>query len=319
MYIIFISFYKNKFYSFNLNFDGNNKLINHQKTQLDKKRIKVCICTVGKQENKYIREFVDYYEKYGVDKIFLYDNNDEDGENFEEVIKDYIDKGFIQIHNWRGIKKPGKRIIRDCYMNNNQSFDWLIFYDIDEYIHLENITNIKEFLKDTKFNKCKKIYLNWVMHTDNNLLKYDNRSLHQRFPELEPHALKKKRKYSAKGKTIIRGGIKNIHISGVHLIDNSILSCNSKGKIIKFKKGNDHMNDLDFENYFIDHYYFKSLEEFIKKIKKGDTYYGFDKVFMNYRIKRFFRMNKITLKKIEYIENNLGINLSNYKKKLTNI
>ena len=33
---------------------------------------KICICTLGKEENKYIREFVQYYEKIGVDKIYLY-------------------------------------------------------------------------------------------------------------------------------------------------------------------------------------------------------------------------------------------------------
>ena len=53
----------------------------------------ICICTLGKKENRYIREFVTHYEKYGVDKIYLYDNNDINGERFEEVIKDYIDKG----------------------------------------------------------------------------------------------------------------------------------------------------------------------------------------------------------------------------------
>ena len=51
---------------------------------------KICICTLGKTENRYIKEFVDYYEKYGVDIIFLYDNNDNDGERFEEVIGNYI-------------------------------------------------------------------------------------------------------------------------------------------------------------------------------------------------------------------------------------
>ena len=52
--------------------------------------IKVCLCTPGKNENRYIREFIDYYINYGVDKIFLYDNNDIEGEHFEEVINDYI-------------------------------------------------------------------------------------------------------------------------------------------------------------------------------------------------------------------------------------
>ena len=59
----------------------NNYKVILKNNHLDKKDIKVCVCTVGKQENN-IREFVDYYQKYGIDKIFLYDNNDEDGESF---------------------------------------------------------------------------------------------------------------------------------------------------------------------------------------------------------------------------------------------
>ncbi len=31
------------------------------------KDIKVCVCTLGKLENKYIREFVQHYKNYGVD------------------------------------------------------------------------------------------------------------------------------------------------------------------------------------------------------------------------------------------------------------
>ena len=34
-----------------------------------KNKIKVCICTYGKNENLYIREFIQHYEKYDVDKI----------------------------------------------------------------------------------------------------------------------------------------------------------------------------------------------------------------------------------------------------------
>jgi hypothetical protein len=241
------------------NYNRNKIVINkfsNPKILFNNKDIKVCICTIGKQENKYIKEFVEYYEKYGVDKIFLYDNNDLKGEHFEEIIKDYINKGFVQINNLRGIKKPRTKALKDCYMNNNKLFDWLIFYDIDEYIHLKNISNIKEFLKDKKFIHCKKIYLNWVIHTDNNLLKYDNRSLHERFQELEPNAYKNDKKCIGNGKTIIRGKIANIKITEVHYLDKNIPSCNSKGKIIKFIKRN-MMKNLDFENYYINQKYFQ--------------------------------------------------------------
>ena len=50
------------------------------------KKIKICICTIAKNENRYIKEYVEYYKKYGVDKIYLYDNNNPNGERFEEVI-----------------------------------------------------------------------------------------------------------------------------------------------------------------------------------------------------------------------------------------
>ena len=49
------------------------------------KDIKICLCVIAKNENKYLREFVEYYKTIGYNKIFLYDNNDIFGEKFEEV------------------------------------------------------------------------------------------------------------------------------------------------------------------------------------------------------------------------------------------
>ena len=60
-------------------------------------KLKVCICTIGKLENNYINEFVEYYYKYGVDKIFLYDNNDIDGEYFDNKISYYINNKFVEV------------------------------------------------------------------------------------------------------------------------------------------------------------------------------------------------------------------------------
>ena len=148
--------------------------------------IKVCVCTLAKLENRYIREFVQHYESYGVDKIFLYDNNDINGEKFEEVIDDYIKKGFVEVFNWRGKYQAMKRIMNDCYNQNNNNYDWLIFYEIDEYIHLYNYTNVKLFLNQAKFANCQQILLNMVCHTDNNQLYYKNEPLKKRFPETVP-------------------------------------------------------------------------------------------------------------------------------------
>ena len=106
------------------------------------KKFKVCICTIGKKENLYIREFVDYYKNLGINKIFLYDNNEKNDEKFETVIKDYIDIGLVKIIDIRGKVAPQVQAIEDCRKKNYLKFDWLMFFDIDEFIFLRNYSSI---------------------------------------------------------------------------------------------------------------------------------------------------------------------------------
>jgi hypothetical protein len=272
--------------------------------------IKVCICTIGKEENRYIREFVTYYEKFGVDTIFLYDNNDNDNEYFDDVIKDYIDKGFVKVFNWRGIQRPHFKAINDCYVKFNMFYDWLIFYDIDEFIHLSNYINIKDFLNERKFSRCKKIYLNWVMHTDNDLISYENLSLFKRFPQVERDAIIDNN-FSQKVKSILRGNISkfiianNSHTS--HVITDSVKACNGFGKIINLDE-EFYLKNSDSKYYYIDHFFTKSLEEFVNKIKRGSAVNGKDEKFKLFRIIRYFNINKLRNIKYKYIIKNLGIN-----------
>ena len=76
--------------------------------------MKVCICTIGKKENLYVREYVDYYKKLGIDKIFIYDNNNKSDEKFDLVIKDYIENGFVEIVDIRGKEAPQFEAMEDC-------------------------------------------------------------------------------------------------------------------------------------------------------------------------------------------------------------
>ena len=280
-----------------------------------KNNLKICICTLGKEENRYIREFVKYYENYDIDKIFLYDNNNINGERFEEIIKDYIDKGLVKIIDWRGKNKSMIRVWNDCYLKNYKKFDWMIFYDIDEYIYLKNYTSIKTFLNEPKFKNCQKIYLNWVIHTDNDLIYYDNRSLHERFPEVERNAKYNKMDCYSSVKSILRGHIPNVKIRRMHIFSRDIKGCNGFGDIAELNRL-DHIRNPDFKYYYIDHYYSKSLEEFIEKINKGDVFFDNKTSFKMHRIKRYFNINKITMEKIQFIEKKTGLNLLKYKKKL---
>ena len=163
-------------------------------------------------------------------------------------------------------------------------------------------------MSQTKFNKCDSIYLNWVIHTDNDLLYYDNRTLKERFPKVI------KDKKLCLGKSIIRGNIKNIRIKSVHILNNKLKICNGFGNFFKPKKS--FCKIPDFQYYYIDHYQHKSTEEFVEKLYlKGDC------IFIN-NLKRkyrkifvYFQDNNISNIKIEYISKKLRLNPTYIKEK----
>ena len=276
--------------------------------------LKVCICTLGKNENKYITEFVEHYKNYGVDKIYLYDNNDIDGERFENVIGKYIFEKFVEIIDWRGVKGTSTYfgIMDSCYQMHHNQYDWLIFYELDEFLFLKYYQNIKTFLIKRKFDDCESIQLNWVHMSDNNHIFYENKPLHERFTENGKNIVKNKYNKICFVKTIVRGHLENINITQNHILSEKLKACNGFGRKSKVDK----ILSLnpDYEINFIRHYYTKSVQEFIEKINRGDLLRGNTKKVIEWAIEKFFYINEITPLKINYIQNYLGnqYNLTDY-------
>ena len=203
-------------------------------------------------------------------------------------------------------------IYRECYNLNKKNYDWFIFFDTDEFIHLNNYSNIKDFLLEKKFDKCELIYFNCLRHTDNNLLFYDNRTLEERFPII----LWNSKMYTLK--TIMRGNInKNIRFTTSHWLNRKLKNgCDVEGRAVIPKRNvrlGYKINNPRFKLYYIDHYCFKSTEEYINKINKGDGIFGYNNRIKMHKINLYFGYNKITMEKINFIENKTGLNLTKFK------
>ena len=277
--------------------------------------MKICLCTIGKRENLYAREFVEYYKEKGIDKIFIYDNNEKNGEKFDIILKDYIKDNFVKIIDFRGIQGPQLQSMEDCRKNNYKKYDWLIFYDMDEFIFLRNYSNIIDFLRQEKFFKCQRIQLNWFIHTDNNLLYYDNRTLEKRFPQKFKKWIGLKKGGKDGIKSILRGNI-DIEIKNVHYLNSKLISCDGFGKIKEVQ--GIITNESDHYYYYIDHYWSKSTEEFVEKLMKGDVVLGNITFPYNRKIDIYFAINELSLEKINYIEKKTKSNLTNFKLRLKN-
>lgn len=277
-----------------------------------KSKLNVLICTVAKEENRYIKEFVDYYRNFKFKKIIIYDNNEINGENFENILKNEIKDNFIEIINFRGIKTPQKKAINDCYKKNNKKFDWIAFYDIDEFLYIKNYNDINKFLSLSRFQKCQSILINWKYYGDNNKLYYEPKPLKERFVMpfyfKNKSLIKRKKLYYSAAKTIVRGGLNISWGRQPHYIKNT-RNCRPNGQIELH-----YYTHPQYSIAYIRHYITKSTEEFINRLNRGDVRFNKTKQYIKNRIfNYYFIFNKITKEKINLFKQKLKdkINITN--------
>ena len=122
----------------------------------------------------------------------------------------YIKNGFVELLDFKGIPQPQIKAYNDCYRRFNNSYDWLIFFDVDEFIYLKDFTSFKSFLNDKRFDESNRVEINWIFYTDNNLLYYEDKPVRERFTEKQASARGKKKGGPQGIKYVIRGNINNI-------------------------------------------------------------------------------------------------------------
>ena len=261
--------------------------------------MKVALCCIGRLENQYAVEFVEWYKKLGFDKIFIYDNNHDGEEYFEDVLQSYIDDGFVEIINYRNLQAAQLMAYNNCYQNHGNEYDWIAFFDFDEFLTLVKDKDIKSYL--SHFDGFQGVKINWMVYTDSNLIKSDGRGVLERFTTPMEY-----------DKCVTYKFPENYHVKSILRTRNGFVwngtPHNINGAKYADSDGNE-TNDSPFQKYsyesaYIKHFTTKTIEEFINgKYKKGtadrdiksfkNTTYG--------SIDSFFKVNERTKEKDEYI------------------
>jgi hypothetical protein len=187
--------------------------------------IKIALCTMGKKENLYVKEFINYYFKLGIDKIFIIDDNDKNTEQISDMIDSKF-KHFVKIYKSKKLKLFNQsKQFTFCYTKNKIKFDWILMVDMDEYLYIKN-DKLKNYLLKPVFKKCDFIKIHRVIANDNNHLHYENMPLFERF--------KGPYKKDIFIKSIIKGNIPNLkyQVHSPYFSPIKNISCNNEGKII---------------------------------------------------------------------------------------
>ena len=268
----------------------------------------ILIVGIGKFENNYIREWVEYHKGIGINKIILCDNNPINGENLSEPIKDYVDSNFVEIdESFRGESLKQVYCYQKHYKNNKMKYDWISFNDIDEFIFLENgsnYTNIQQFLDEPIFNDTDNIILTWKYYDDNDLLDVENGnySVLKRFTRHAP--LENEGDPNSLSKAIYKGKVERGYSVGNHCIQGFQ---DSSGRKYVFRTADKNIMKFSrlgwcFYNFnkthfpvSIHHFQLKTIGEYIK-----NKMYKREAKAHKYNFKFFFDFNKITKEKVQY-------------------
>jgi hypothetical protein len=257
------------------------------------------MCAIAKKENRYIKYFIKHYKDIGYNHFYLYDNNLSGRESLEdvEIVKDGVKEGYITIIDYKNIpNNPQMEAYYSCYENYNKEYDWISFYDIDEFLILkEKRIKIQHFLNHPRFNNCDNIKVSWKVYNDNEQLEYEDRPLIERFPT-ETEYLYEERHI----KSTVRGGLDyhNLRKSyNPHNIWTNLKSCTSSGKPTD---NGCFVYPPDFETSYLNHYNTKTIREYYEKTNKNNVEPEKipEKEKQKY-FKFFFTLNKKTKEKVD--------------------
>lgn len=271
--------------------------------------MKVCLVCIGRLENKYIREYIEHYNNLGVDKIFLYDNNYDGEERFEDVIDDYISEGLVDVIDYRNKSYCQLEAYEECYNLHRNEYDWFIFADCgDEYLYLEGFDKISDFLRQSKFDQYDVIHVNRMMYGDNGLVEYDDRKLVERFPEpIMPFNayFRSIKPENDNVSSIVRGGLANCYWRTTpHTPTNVLRCCDAAGNK---RKSISVYQDYDFTCAHFKHYITKTIQEWLEiKVKRGYPDKNKDYFQQNDALELFFKCNEKTDEKMEMAHRILG-------------
>lgn len=201
-----------------------------------------------KDENRYLKEWIDWHLALGFDHIYIYDNGEKD--HVQDIVDLYSTevKQKITVIDWTGHHTHIQQDAYNHFLSNYKAdVRWGLFIDSDEFLRFTDgeTTNVNAFLRS--YEDYTEVWGYEVEYNANGHEIYENKPVRERFTR----------------QTDVREGFYWKNFIQVNRIDSFLMHYayydESKHLLFKNEQSN---QDL----FVIDHYYTKSWEEWKKKI-----------------------------------------------------
>lgn len=227
--------------------------------------MKTAICAIIKDEQRFLKEWIDWHLNLGFDAIHLFE--DKGSESHEEIVKDYSN---VFLRRYEDVNAIANNLI-DLDTSNRQTnlynwfgntyhnvYDWVAFIDIDEFINFGNQYNLEKLCDE--FDPYPGVVLNWRMMGASGHIKRPDCGVVQAYTQ-EEVAVEKDKSFFWKSFCNLSKwrGIEKVH--------DAIGAVNTNH--------NEDWSEWRYDKAWINHYFTKSWEDWCDRIyKRGDVNTG---------------------------------------------
>ncbi|NEP78864.1 MAG: glycosyltransferase family 92 protein [Okeania sp. SIO3B3] len=267
----------------------------------NRKKCKLSICAIMKNEGEYLVEWLEFHNLVGVERFYLYNNNSTD--NTVDILDIYTDRGKVIWHDWPlQVDQQSKAYIH-CLENYTTETEWIAFIDLDEFLFPTEKDNLQEILEE--FVGYPGIGVNWLNFGP---------SGHEKQPEgLQIENYTRRSKASFPG---------NKHIKSIVRPEKAIAPLNPHqfsyiDGLLAVTENYQQINGFETEIHSVEklrinHYTTRSKEESRKKMMRGTIYNNKQKQkwsFYEARHKMFNVEEDLTIQRfLPEIKNKIAIN-----------
>ena len=198
----------------------------------------ISICLLIKDENKYLREWIDWHNSIGVDHYYIYDNGS--SIPVKDTALEYFPENLFTFIEWNDLYDHIQiEAYNHCLENYGSESKWIAFIDTDEFIHPESgKLNLDKYVLDYPY-----VISKWKIFNANGHLNYSPEDVQKRFTQV----------YKYTSSMSHKSFVQPSKVNGM-LIHNADLP---------------NYEPLVLNDVVIHHYFTRSLEEWKEKIIRG--------------------------------------------------
>ncbi|MBD5647241.1 MAG: glycosyltransferase family 92 protein [Desulfovibrio sp.] len=211
------------------------------------------LCAIVKDEDRDIHEWLAYHFATGFEHVLIYDNNSRIP--LRTTLADHVSAGLVTVVDWPLTRAQQLSAYHHALRTWGKNTSWLAFIDVDEFILPLQHDDIRDFLDE--YGDCGAVGAHWAMFGSGGRISRPHGGILANYTQslgLDPHI-----------KSIVRPAQVLRPVSAHHFAFRPGAFCVNEDRV----PIGDFMSYPLGDKLRINHYYYKSQQDFQDKIARG--------------------------------------------------